>query len=154
MTGLLPADTDHPNSGQPETQQPDSAQPTTGQPTTSQPTTAQPTTAQPTTSQPTTGQPDPDPNPPLPVHPGTILAAELAARGLTANALALRLRVPANRITDIVRGRRAITPETALRIARYFGTAARSWLELQLAYDLAITERQLGTIIERDVDPA
>ena len=149
MTGLLPADTDHPNSGQPETQQPDSAQPTTGQPTT-----AQPTTAQPTTSQPTTGQPDPDPNPPLPVHPGTILAAELAASGLTANALALRLRVPANRITDIVRGRRAITPETALRIARYFGTAARSWLELQLAYDLAITERQLGTIIERDVDPA
>ena len=144
MTGLLPADTDHPNSGQPETQQPDSAQPTTGQPTTSQP----------TTGQPTTGQPDPDPNPPLPVHPGTILAAELAARGLTANALALRLRVPANRITDIVRGRRAITPETALRIARYFGTAARSWLELQLAYDLAITERQLGTIIERDVDPA
>ncbi len=59
-----------------------------------------------------------------PVHPGHTLAAELAARGLTAGALALKLRVPANRLSDIVRGRRAISPETALRLGRYFGTSA------------------------------
>jgi addiction module HigA family antidote len=53
-----------------------------------------------------------------PVHPGRTLAAELAARGLTAGALALKLRVPANRLSDIVRGHRAISPETALRLGR------------------------------------
>ena len=89
-----------------------------------------------------------------PSHPGETLADELAARGLTANALALKLRVPANRITDIVRGRRAVTAETALRLGRYFGTGAKLWVDLQAAYDLAIAERDLGAVIEKEIDPA
>jgi addiction module HigA family antidote len=89
-----------------------------------------------------------------PSHPGETLADELAARGLTSNALALKLRVPANRITDIVRGRRALTAETALRLGRYFGTGAKFWVDLQAAYDLAVAERDLGAQIEKEVDPA
>jgi addiction module HigA family antidote len=89
-----------------------------------------------------------------PSHPGETLADELAARGLTANALALKLRVPANRITDIVRGRRALTAETALRLGRYFGTGAKFWIDLQASYDLAVAERDLGAVIEREIDPA
>lgn len=89
-----------------------------------------------------------------PSHPGETLADELAARGLTANALALKLRVPANRITDIVRGRRALTAETALRLGRYFGTGAKFWVDLQASYDLAVAERDLGAVIEKEIDPA
>jgi antitoxin HigA-1 len=89
-----------------------------------------------------------------PSHPGDTLADELAARNLTANALALKLRVPANRITDIVRGRRALTAETALRLGRYFGTGAKFWVDLQASYDLAVAERDLGPIIAKEVDPA
>jgi antitoxin HigA-1 len=89
-----------------------------------------------------------------PSHPGETLADELTARGLTANALALKLRVPPNRISDIVRGRRAITAETALRLGRYLGTGAKFWLDLQTSYDLAVTQRDLGATIDRDVDPA
>ncbi len=89
-----------------------------------------------------------------PSHPGETLADELEARGLSANALALKLRVPANRITDIVRGKRALTAETALRLGRYFGTGAKFWVDLQAAYDLAIAERDHGAAIDREVDPA
>jgi addiction module HigA family antidote len=89
-----------------------------------------------------------------PSHPGDTLGEELAARGLTANALALKLRVPANRISDIVRGRRAITAETALRLGRYLGTGARFWVDLQAAYDLAVAERDWNEIVDREVDPA
>jgi antitoxin HigA-1 len=89
-----------------------------------------------------------------PSHPGETLADELAARGLTASALALRLRVPANRISDILRGRRAVTAETALRLGRYFGTGAKFWVDLQAAHDLAVAERDLGAVIEKEVDPA
>jgi addiction module HigA family antidote len=89
-----------------------------------------------------------------PSHPGETLADELSARGLSANALALKLRVPANRITDIVRGRRALTAETALRLGRYFGTGAKFWVDLQASYDLAIAERDLGAVIEKEIDPA
>jgi antitoxin HigA-1 len=89
-----------------------------------------------------------------PSHPGETLAEELAARGLSANALALKLRVPANRITDIVRGRRSLTAETALRLGRYFGTGARFWVDLQASHDLAVAERDLGATIAREVDPA
>ena len=89
-----------------------------------------------------------------PVHPGKTLAAELAARGLTANALALKLRVPANRISDIVRGRRAISPETALRLGQCFGTSAQFWLNLQANYDLAVARQELGATIEREVEVA
>jgi addiction module HigA family antidote len=89
-----------------------------------------------------------------PVHPGRTLAAELAARGLTANALALKLRVPANRLSDIVREHRAISPETALRLGRYFGTGAALWMNLQANYDLALAEQELGAIIDREVETA
>lgn len=89
-----------------------------------------------------------------PVHPGKTLGAELAARSLSANALALKLRVPANRVTDIVRGERAISPETALRLGRFFGTGGQFWLNLQANYDLALAQRDMGEIIEREVEPA
>jgi addiction module HigA family antidote len=89
-----------------------------------------------------------------PVHPGRTLASELAARDLTANALALKLRVPANRISDILRGQRAISAETALRLGRYFGTGAAFWMNLQSQYDLALAEQVLGARISREVEVA
>ncbi len=89
-----------------------------------------------------------------PVHPGRTLAAELAARGISANALALKLRVPANRLTGIIRGERAITAETALRLSRYFGTSAAFWMNRQTNYDLALARQELGDIIEREVEAA
>jgi addiction module HigA family antidote len=96
----------------------------------------------------------PDGVPLPPSHPGETLADELAARGLSASALALKLRVPANRISDILRGRRAVSAETALRLGRYFGTGAKFWVDLQAAYDLAVAERDFGAIIDKEVDPA
>ena len=89
-----------------------------------------------------------------PVHPGRTLAAELAARGLSASALALKLRVPANRLSDIVRGQRAISAETALRLGRYFGTGAEFWMALQANYDLACARQKLEAIIAREVEIA
>jgi addiction module HigA family antidote len=89
-----------------------------------------------------------------PVHPGRTLAAELAARGLTASALALKLRVPANRVSDIVRGRRAISPETAVRLGRCFGTSAQFWMNLQANYDLAVARQKFGATVEREVEVA
>jgi addiction module HigA family antidote len=89
-----------------------------------------------------------------PVHPGRTLARELDARGLTANALALKLRVPANRLTEILRGQRAISAETALRLGRYFGTGAVFWMTLQGNYDLALAEQELGDRINQEVDAA
>ena len=71
-----------------------------------------------------------------PVHPGRTLISELTERGMTAHALALKLRVPANRVSEIIAGKRAISPETALRLGRYFGTGAPFWLNLQSQYDL------------------
>lgn len=90
----------------------------------------------------------------LPVHPGRTLASELQARGLTANAVALKLRVPANRLSDIIRGQRAISAETALRLGRYFGTGAAFWMNLQSHYDLALAEREIGERISREVEVA
>jgi addiction module HigA family antidote len=89
-----------------------------------------------------------------PVHPGRTLAAELAVRELTANALALKLRVPPNRLSDIVRGHRAISPETALRLGRYFGNGAQFWMNLQASYDLALARQELGATIDREVEAA
>jgi addiction module HigA family antidote len=87
-----------------------------------------------------------------PIHPGEILREEfLQPMGLSANALALALRVPATRIGDILRERRGITPDTALRLARYFGTDAQSWMNLQTSYDLKIAMRQHGKEIEQQV---
>ena len=76
-----------------------------------------------------------------PIHPGEILREEyLCPLGMSANALAKALRVTPARINDIVRERRGITADTALRLARYFGTDARSWMNLQSAYDLRVAE--------------
>ena len=89
-----------------------------------------------------------------PVHPGEILREDfLLPLGMSANALATALRVPAPRINDIVRERRAVTPDTALRLARYFGGDAQSWMNLQLAFDLRTAEIANGPAIAREVLP-
>jgi antitoxin HigA-1 len=89
-----------------------------------------------------------------PVHPGHTLVRELDARGLSADALALKLRVSANRLTEIIRGQRAISAETALRLGRYFGTGAVFLMNLQGNYDLALAEQELGKRISQEVDAA
>jgi len=87
-----------------------------------------------------------------PIHPGEILREEfLIPLGMTAHALAMELKVQAPRINDIVRERRSITPETALRLARYFGTTAQFWLNLQTSYELKLAEDEKGPKIEREV---
>jgi addiction module HigA family antidote len=86
------------------------------------------------------------------VHPGEVLREEfLIPLGMTGHALAMELKVAAPRVNEIVRERRAVTPETALRLARYFGTTAQFWLNLQTSYDLKITERQIGSKITKEV---
>ena len=87
-------------------------------------------------------------------HPGEVLAEEfLAPLGLSAHALALALRVPANRIGAILKGERAVSADTALRLARYFGTSPEFWLNLQANHDLSRARVELGSQIERDVNP-
>jgi antitoxin HigA-1 len=87
-----------------------------------------------------------------PIHPGEVLREEfLAPLGVNAHALAMELKVPAPRINDIVRERRSVTPDTALRLARYFGTTPQFWLNLQSSYDLKLAERESGAKIEREV---
>lgn len=88
-----------------------------------------------------------------PIHPGEVLRELLNEAGLTVNALALALRVPANRIGAIVKGQRGITADTALRLARYFGTSAQLWMNLQAKYDLAVAEDSLKGRIQREVLP-
>jgi addiction module HigA family antidote len=88
------------------------------------------------------------------VHPGEILEMEMEERGLSAQALALKLHVPANRITEIVRGRRSISAETALRLGRYFKTGPELWSRIQVSYDIAIAERELGAQVRREVEEA
>ena len=87
-------------------------------------------------------------------YPGELLREEIEARGLSAHALSLALRLPASRISQILRGERAITPETALRLARYFGGSAAIWLRLQMAYDLSRAEAEFGDRIASEVPPA
>ena len=90
-----------------------------------------------------------------PVHPGEILRKDyLVPLGMSANALAKVLNVPAPRINDVVRERRGVTADTAMRLARYFGGDARSWLNLQAAYDLRIAEQSSAKRIEREITPA
>ena len=79
-----------------------------------------------------------------PVHPGEILRGELEGLGLSANALAEELDVAANRITDILRRRRGVTVDTALRLARYFGTTPQVWINLQAEYELRTAEIRAG----------
>ena len=88
------------------------------------------------------------------VHPGRILARELKAREMSANALAIKIRVSPNRITRIISGERNISPETALRLGRYFGTGARIWVDMQAGYDLWKAEQELGAKINREVEEA
>ena len=90
-----------------------------------------------------------------PVHPGEILREDyLVSLSMSANALAKALNVPAPRINDIVRKRRGISADTAMRLARYFGGDARSWLNLQAAYDLRVAEIDNAKRIEREIAPA
>ena len=89
-------------------------------------------------------------------HPGEVLREEfMKPLGLSANALALALRVPATRIGAIIRNNnpRAVSADTALRLARYFGTTPAFWLNLQTAYDLSLAEVAVGAQIARDVHP-
>ena len=89
-----------------------------------------------------------------PVHPGEILSEDfMKPNGLSMNKLALDLRVPVTRIADIVAERRGITPDTALRLARYFKTTAQFWLNLQTKYALEVAEDEQLANIERDVQP-
>ncbi len=89
-----------------------------------------------------------------PVHPGEVLYEDfIVPAGSTIHRLALDLRVPANRIAEIVKGERAITPDTALRLARYLGTSAQFWLNLQSRYDLQTAEDELAERIAREVQP-
>lgn len=89
-----------------------------------------------------------------PVHPGEVLREDyLVPLRLSANALAKALSVPAPRINDIVRERRGVTADTAMRLARYFGGDARSWLNLQAAYDLRVAELENAERIEREITP-
>ena len=90
-----------------------------------------------------------------PVHPGEVLREDyLIPLDLSANALAKALNVPSPRINDIARERRGVTADTAMRLARYFGGDARSWLHLQAAYDLRVAEIQNAKRIEREISPA
>jgi addiction module HigA family antidote len=89
-------------------------------------------------------------------HPGEVLREEfMKPFGLSANALALALRVPATRVGDILRHDRprGVSADTALRLARYFGTTPEFWLNLQSAYDLSLAAAESGPAIERDVHP-
>jgi addiction module HigA family antidote len=89
-----------------------------------------------------------------PIHPGEILREEyLLPLNMSAHALAIELRVPATRINDIVRERRAITPDTALRLARCLGTTAQFWLNLQNSFDLKQAQIATGNRIELEVRP-
>ncbi len=89
----------------------------------------------------------------LAVHPGRILRRELEARGMSANRLAIALRLPSGRITDILNGKRGISPETALRLGRYFGNEPRFWMNLQSAHELAVAEREIGERIIAEITP-
>ena len=89
-----------------------------------------------------------------PIHPGEILREDfMVPLNLSMNKLALDLHVPVTRVAEIVHERRSITPDTALRLARYFNTSARFWINAQAAYDLEIAQDELQNMIDRDVHP-
>ena len=87
-----------------------------------------------------------------PIHPGRILKREITARKLSANKLALALRVPSGRITQILNEKRGVSAETALRLSRYFGNSAQFWMNLQARYELAVAEREMGSRINTEVE--
>lgn len=86
-----------------------------------------------------------------PIHPGRILKREMLARELSANKLSLALRVPSGRITQILNENRGISAETALRLSQYFGNSARFWMNLQMRFELAVAERELGEKVKLEV---
>jgi addiction module HigA family antidote len=86
---------------------------------------------------------------PHPIHPGEILADELTEIGVTAAELARQIHVPANRISQIVNGKRGITGDTALRLGHWFGMNPRFWINLQSAYDLEVAEAAIGRQVSR-----
>ncbi len=88
-----------------------------------------------------------------PVHPGEILGEELEELGMSANALAGALGVPANRISAILKGQRGVTADTALRLSRYLGTTPQIWLNLQKMFELRVAEIESAKDIERRVQP-
>ena len=83
-----------------------------------------------------------------PIHPGEILADELEELGVSPTELARQIRVPANRISQIINGKRSITGDTALRLAHWFGTSPQFWMNLQALYDVRIAEEDAGTEIK------
>ena len=89
----------------------------------------------------------------LRTHPGDILRHELEVRGVSANQLALALGVPSGRIVEILNRKRGISADTALRLARYMGTSAEIWMNLQSQYDLSIAQQKSGRSIEARVHP-
>ena len=89
-----------------------------------------------------------------PIHPGEILLEEfLKAMGISQYRLSQGIGVPARRINEIVHGKRSITADTALRLARYFGTSERFWMNLQSRYDLEVEKDKLGRRLEKEVHP-
>lgn len=84
-----------------------------------------------------------------PIHPGEILTEELEELGVSPTELSRQIRVPANRISQIVNGKRAITGDTALRLAHWFGTSPQFWMNLQALYDVRMAEQEAGTEIKR-----
>ena len=87
-------------------------------------------------------------------HPGRMLRAELDTRGMTADQVALAIRAPANRITAILRGERAVTAETAVLLGRYLGTGPAFRMNLQSGYDISVVESAKGRMIEDEVPVA
>ena len=89
-----------------------------------------------------------------PIHPGEILREDfMVPLGISMNKLALDLHVPVTRVAEIVHERRSVTPDTALRLGRYFNTSARFWLNAQAFYDLEVAEDRLQRAVEHDVRP-
>lgn len=89
-----------------------------------------------------------------PVHPGEVLRLDyLEPLGMSANALAKRLHLPASRINDIVLQRRGVTADTAMRLARFFGGDAQSWMNLQSTYELRVAQTAHAQTIEREIEP-
>ena len=84
-----------------------------------------------------------------PIHPGEILKDELDGLGIAAAELARQIEVPANRISQIVAGKRAVTADTALRLGRWFGTSAEFWMNLQQLYELDLARKRLGDTVSR-----
>ncbi|MBX3673105.1 MAG: HigA family addiction module antidote protein [Burkholderiales bacterium] len=84
-----------------------------------------------------------------PIHPGEHLAEQLKELGMSATELGRQLKVPTNRITGILNGQRAVTGDSALRLAHYFGTSAEFWLNLQKMYELRVAEQKAGEAIRR-----